>query len=620
MNVVAADLAPPARDTRRDASRPDPFLIPILKSRFEAIVREMSLVVLKASRSAVIKNARDLSCAILTYDCRLISTEEALPIHVAAMDLAVKPILSYFDDIRPGDLYLNNCPYTGGTHHADLVLAVPVFVEGQPLFWAVALSHHADIGAPIPTTYLPFARTIYEEGLHFPCIRVAENYVERADIIRMAMMKIRAPQVWLGDFRAQIGACRTGERRLAELVARYGREMVLRFVEDWFEYGRQRMVAEIRKLPAGRYAFHTRHDPVPGVAEAGVPVQVVMTTRPDEGRITVDIRDNVDNVPGGLNTSENTATASCRMGVLNNLDPSIPHNHGSLSCIEVLLAEGKVVGKPKYPVGTSVATSNVNDRLITAGNCVFSAMGAPYGQAEGGSHQPLGMAVISGEDPFKGGQYYVSQVFIGIAGNGACHGHDGWITYINPANGGQGFVDSIEVDEAMYPILVESRQIEPDTQGFGAAEGAPAIAGVISPIGHELTVAYAADGTTFPPAGVLGGSPAAPSINRKQLADGTIVELPAFGIQHCGPNEKLIFRACGGGGYGRPADRPLAMIEASLNHGWLSPAKAGEVYGVEVGYDATTGLYRVTPRAPARTRLASAVPPAVAAGTGPDRS
>src|SRR5687768_1587913 len=140
--------------------RVDPFIMSVLKSRFEAIVREMTLVVMRASRSAVIKNARDFSCAILTYDHRLVSVEDALPIHVMSMDMATRPITRFFDDIKPGDIFFNNCPFTGGTHHADLIVAMPVFYDGEPLFWMIALSHHADTGAPVPSTYLPFAKSI----------------------------------------------------------------------------------------------------------------------------------------------------------------------------------------------------------------------------------------------------------------------------------------------------------------------------------------------------------------------------------------------------------------------------------------------------------------------------
>jgi len=271
--------------------RVDPFLMSVLKSRFEAIVREMTQVVMRASRSAVIKNARDFSCAILTHDHKLVSVEEALPIHVLSMDMATRPITELFDNIRAGDIFFNNCPYTGGTHHADLIVAMPVFYEGEALFWMVALSHHADTGAPVPSTYLPFAKNIFEEGLHFPCVRVAENYREKADILRIGMMRNRVPELWLGDVRAQIGACRTGERRLHELLARHGRDTLLAFIEDWFDYGARCARAAIAKLPAGTYCYETRHDPVPGVAEAGIPVRIKVTVDPVAGEITVDVRD-----------------------------------------------------------------------------------------------------------------------------------------------------------------------------------------------------------------------------------------------------------------------------------------------------------------------------------------
>ncbi|MFB2551851.1 hydantoinase B/oxoprolinase family protein [Ensifer soli] len=572
--------------------RVDPFLMSVLKSRFEAIVREMTLVVMRASRSAVIKNARDFSCAILTYDHRLVSVEDALPIHVMSMDLATRPISELFDDIAQGDIFFNNCPFTGGTHHADLIVAMPVFHKGEPLFWMMALSHHADTGAPVPSTYLPFAKNIFEEGMHFPCVRVAQNYKEKADILRIGTMRNRVPDMWLGDVRAQIGACRTGERRIGELIERYGRDTLMNFVEDWFDYGARCAKAAIAKLPAGSYSYALRHDPVPGVADEGIPVRLTIHVDPVAGEIVVDARDNIDNVPGGLNLSENTATGSCRIGVFNNLDESVPHNEGAKAQIKVLLREGSAVGKPKYPVGTSVATTNVNDRLMIAGNCVFSEMGAPYGQAEGGSHLPAGVGVISGADPFKHGRGYVNQVFVGYAGGGALSGYDGWLTYCGPANAGLIQLDSVEVDESMYPILIESRGVVQDSQGFGEFEGAPTVGGVFYPLDHDMTIVYAADGTTFPPRGVLGGGTGKASESVKLKADGSEEVLPAFAEVVIEEGAKIAFTASGGGGYGDPARRDPARVLASVNRGWLSVEKAASVYGVAVVPDpARPGLY-----------------------------
>ena len=558
----------------------DPFLMSVLSSRFEAIIREMTNTVVKASRSAVIKNARDLSCSLLTYDHRLISTEEGLPIHVTALDLTTKPISEFFDDIKQGDAFINNCPYTGVTHHADITICVPVFCDGEPMFWSLARSHHADVGAPIPTTYLPYARTIYEEGMHFPCVRIQQNYEDIADIIRMGMMKIRVNHIWYGDYQAQVGACRIGERRLNELVERYGKDTIKAFIAAWMAYGERRAIAAIREFPAGTYDYETVHDPIPSVVEDGVRIRVRMTVDPEEGLITVDIRHNDDNVDGGINLSECTATGSCRIGCFNNLDATIPHNEGSASRIRVLLREGSVVGKPKYPVGTACATTNVNDRLISAVNCIFSQMGEPFGQGESAYALQSGMAVISGVDTRKGAQPYVNQMFIGFGGGGANFGHDGWVTYPNQASGGMVTLDSVEIDESMYPIIVRSRHLACDTLGCGEWDGAPGMVGEYGPIADDMTAIYCSDGSTYAPRGVLGGSDSTPTVNSKRMRNGELVQLPDFHEEVCAPGETIHFCVSGGGGYGAPVKRDPQRVVATVNRGWLSKERTEMIYRV----------------------------------------
>ena len=163
---------------KQKTERIDPFLLSVLSSRFEAIMREMTNTIIRTSRSAIIKNARDFSVGVLTADHRMISVEDGLPIHISALDLSTRSISELFDDVSEGDAFLNNCPFLGATHHADLDVIVPVFHNGQLLFWVLARCHHADIGAPLPTTYLPYAATIYEEGLHFPCVRIQQDYTD----------------------------------------------------------------------------------------------------------------------------------------------------------------------------------------------------------------------------------------------------------------------------------------------------------------------------------------------------------------------------------------------------------------------------------------------------------
>lgn len=569
----------------RDGAAIEPFMLSVLSSRLSSIVREMNATLMKSSRSSVIKNSRDFSCGLLTYDHRLLSVEDCIPIHIAALNLSTEPITEFFDDIREGDAFMNNCPYTGNSHHADMTLCVPVFCGGEPLFWTLARAHHADIGAPVPSTYLPEAKTIYEEGIHLPCVRIQEDFEDKSDIIRMCRMKIRVSELWYGDYQAQVGACRVGERRLKEFVDRYGLATIKAFIEDWISYGDRRMAAEIAKLPKGAWSYATKHDPVPGIAEDGIPVQVTVEIDPDDGVITVDATDNVDCIPGGLNLSECTATAACRIGVFYNLDPTLPHNEGSAARIRIKLREGCAVGIPSYPFGTSVATTNVSSRLITAVSACFAAIGKPHGMAEMAYAQAIGEAVISGLDSTRGGLPYVNQVFIGFGGGGAINGFDGWLLSGAGCDGGQMALDSVEIVEAMYPILVEDRRVAMDSGGPGEWEGAPGIEGLYRPLSGEMTAFYGSDGDVNPPRGVQGGGDAAPSCNWVRDDSGRLSVVSPFGSVAVGPSEAVAFRACGGGGYGEPRRREPERVLRSLRRGWISERRAHEVYGVAVKAD-----------------------------------
>lgn len=572
--MTQPDISPPAFD---------PLLLAVLSNRMDSIVREMSNIVKKASRSTAITNARDFSCGLLTYDHRLVCVEEAMPVHVTAMDLSTRPITDLFNDIVEGDAFFSNSPYHGGTHHADMTLCVPVYVEGEPLFWVVARSHHADTGAHIPTTMDAHMRTVYEEGMHIPVVRFQANYKDREDVIRWCRQNIRESDIWYGDYRAQVGACRTAETRLGELAARYGRETLVQFLDAWMDYGRRRAKAAIATLPKGTLSWTTRHDPVPGVADDGVEITVKLTIDPDAGKIVVDLRDNPDCVAGGINLSEACATGAGRIGVFYNLDPSLPHNDGSASCIEVLLRDGCIVGLPTYPAGTSNATMGINDRLINAVQCAFTQLGAPYGLAEGGTEFGANMGVIAGVDDRSGvDRQYINMVFFGLSTGPGLHGHDGWLTYEAPNGGGVLALDQIEIDEMTYPLIVEERKIARDAIGMGEWNGAPAMQGVYRPLSRDMTVAYCSDGDVYPPRGVLGGQDGARALNAKRRPDGQDAPLPAFHMETVRPRERMVFRTVSGGGYGNPHDRVPERVARDVNRGWISPSVAQATYNVSV--------------------------------------
>ena len=567
------------------ARRPfDPMLMAVLASRLEAIVREMSNTVMKASRSAAITNARDMSCALLTFDHRLISVEESMPIHTNSLEINTRAVAATYDDIKEGDAYFNTSPYHGTTHHADMTLCVPVFCDGDPMFWALSRSHHADTGAHVPTTMDANLKSVFEEGLHLPNMRFQENYEDRADLIRMCRHNIRVSYVWYGDYRAQVGGCRVAERRLQELVARYGKATVKAFIEAWMDYGRRRAIAAIKQMPSSTLTYTTRHDPIPGIAPDGIPITAKVIIDGKRGAITVDLRDNPDCVDGGVNLSETCATAAGRIGVFYNLDPGVPHNQGSADRITVLLRDGCIVGRPRYPVGTSNATMGINDRLMNAVQCSFTQLGEPYGLAEGGTEFGAFMGVVSGVDGRRGTpRDYINMVFFGLSGGPGNHGHHGWLTYEAPNGGGVLKLDSIEIDEAMYPILVEGRNTARDTMGAGHWNGAPSTEGAYQSLSGDMTVAYCSDGDVNAARGVLGGQAGEPVINRKESRNGHMDTLPAFHIEMCKPGETMHFRSCAGGGYGRPDRRDPDRVARDVNRRWLSVERAEAVYKVALG-------------------------------------
>jgi N-methylhydantoinase B len=560
----------------------EPYLMVVLSRRFEIITRQMTNTLLRSARSVVINTARDFSCSIADHTGRVLCLGDGLPIHVASSGLIAETMTELFDDIRPGDCFLNNSPYHGNTHHADHTMSVPVFHEGRHLFTTMARAHQADCGNSQPTTYMPFAKDIYEEGaLNFPCVRVQRDYADLKDILRLARMRIRIPDLWYGDFLAAVGACRIGEREIAALCRKYGAETIEAFVEEWQDYGRQRMVEAIRQLPGGVWANETRLDPFIFVADQGIRVHLKMTVEPEEGFITLDFSESDDVVPGGLNMSRATVMAAGITGILNILDPTLPKNGGAFSRIKFIMRQGSVVGPAQHPTCASMATTTVADRVVNVVQSCFAQMGRDLGMAEGALGMPASSSVISGTDRRRQNAPYVNQLIIGGMGGPAVHGFDGYPAYGIPVAGGVVHSDSVEVDEQRFPILFEKNELIADSGGPGRWRGAPGVECRIRQRFDPGVWIYPIDGHYNPAQGVAGGGPGRfQDVWKLRTADQTRVELPKLSQEILSPGEVLVSESGGGGGYGSPLDRDPERVRRDVLEGYVSAAQAKETYGV----------------------------------------
>ena len=560
----------------------DPVLLAVLSNRLEGIVREMTNTLLRSGRSAVLNMARDFSCSLITSENELLASAEGLPVHVIGTEFLAQAMTELHPDFAEGDAFLHNDPYLGNTHPADHAILVPVFFEGEHVFTACAKAHQADCGNALPTTYMPGARDIYEEGaLIFPCVRIQHGGRDIEDIIRMCRRRIRVPDQWYGDYLATLGAARIAERRLKELCEQYGVATVRAFVREWFDYSERRMIDAIGKLPGGELTGSATHDPYPGVPE-GVPLSLKVAIDPVGGRIELDLRDNPDNYPGGLNESRACATNNVITGVFNSIDPDVPHNAGSFRRIEVKLREGCIAGIPEFPHSCSMATTNIADRLVCLTQAAFAELGEGFGLAEGGLGMGISYAVISGKDSRVGDAPYVNQIFLGSTGGPGGPEADGWPTYYLPVAASLMYHDSTEVDEQKYPIHVYEKRLIPDSDGAGRHRGALGSKVVYGPKDLPMTIAYTFEGHVNPARGVRGGLAARPSDGWKLDREGRKVPIPMAATLEIQPGERVVSFTGGGGGYGDPLERDAELVRRDVAEGWVSRERALEAYGVVV--------------------------------------
>jgi len=567
----------------RETAKPigDPVLTAVIANRLDGIVREMENTLLRAARSAIIAAARDFSCVIITADNQLLSTAEGLPVHIFGSHLQSRSMCELHPDLAEGDAFLHNDPYLGNTHAADHTILVPVFFEGEHMFTASAKAHQADCGNGIPSTYAANAKDVYAEGaLIFPCVRIERDYRMNEDIVRMCKARIRVPEQWHGDFLAALGAARVAERRLKELCAKYGRETIKDFCRNWLNYSEALMIAEIRKMPAGKAIGHGAHDPVPGLVPDGIPIKLALEVKPDEALIDIDLRDNIDCLDCGLNQSEACALNNVIAGIFNCIDPDIPNNSGAFRRIRIHLRDGCVVGRPSFPHSCSVATTNVAGRLVNVTQSTFAEIDDGLGLAEGGCAVGAGYAVVSGKDFRRGGQPYINQLFASLNGGPGGPKADGWASYAGPQSPGSSYRDSIELDEIKHPVLFKSLRLVPGTGGAGRFRGSPPSEITFGPRRDPMTVVITSDCNHFAPKGVRGGRDGVLATAYLVDADDREEKLPNVVQLELRPGQWIRGHESSGGGYGDPRTRDPDRVRNDVLEGWETVERARDIYGV----------------------------------------
>lgn len=554
----------------------------IIASRMNVIVEAMMNTIFRASRSGVLNSAHDFSCCIISADHQLVMGAESLPIHMmSGPDLISRAIAEHFPQFSRGDAFLHNSPYNGNSHAADHTLFVPVVDDsGRHRFSVLAKAHQADCGNSQPTTYMAVARDVYEEGaLIFDACRVATDYQNHDDVLRLLRSRIRVPEQWWGDYLALMGAVRLGEAKMLELGAETGWDELEQYASQWLDYSEARAIETISKLPASEIKVSTVHDEFPGAPD-GVPIKVGIRVDPANARIDVDLTENVDCMPNGLNLTEATARTAAMIGIFNSLGGDVPPNSGSLRRISVQLRENCAVGIPRFPFSCSAATTNLADRVANAVQRGMAELGEGIGMAECGAVIPAASAVVSGQDPRRGGRPFVNQIFLAVTGGAGTPWSDAWLTMFHVGGAGMLRRDSVEVAELAHPLRVRRQRLVVDSEGAGRFRGAPSAEVEYGPVGTDMWINYGTDGSTNPALGARGGLAGGLSRHFLRKPTNELTELLPYGLVQLRDGETVISVTAGGGGYGDPATREPAAVRKDVSDGLITRDRAQQVYRV----------------------------------------
>ncbi len=299
----------------------------------------------------------------------------------------------------------------------------------------------------------------------------------------------------------------------------------------------------------------------------------------ERAEIEIDLRDNPDCLPCGLNLSEACARTSAMVGVFNSIELTVPKNAGAFRRLRIHLREGCIVGIPRHPTSCSVATTNVADRVANAVQCALAEIADGIGMAECGAVLPASTGVISGRDAVSG-EPFVNQIFLGVTGGAGAPTTDGWLTICHVGNAGLCYQDSIELDEMRQPLIVRERRLLADTEGPGRTRGSPSLRVEFGPSAGELEIAYVSDGTVNAARGTRGGGTGGAARESKRSRNGDLTALPSSGQVSLIAGETVVSVTCGGGGYGEPASRDVELVRRDVAEGWITPARAHDVYRV----------------------------------------
>ncbi|MDE2925332.1 MAG: hydantoinase B/oxoprolinase family protein [Acidobacteriota bacterium] len=551
------------------ALRMDPIRFEVIRSAFEAAADEMGAALRKAAYSTNIKTRSDFSCALFDSKLRIIAQSFSQPVHLASMSRMIPNTIRQYgiEKLRPGDALVMNHPYRGGVHLNDVAIMAPFFSGGQIHGYAATIAHHVDIGGYAPGGYC-ISTELYQEGIIIPPAKLVSEGEIVDDVFRLILANIRSPRQSTGDFRAQIAASLLGQKRMAEILSRFGAESMEIFVDELIEYTERWARAEISKLPDGVYETETLLDD-DGVTDR--PIRLALKVEIKKGRVSFDLTGSDDQRSSPMNATLTQTYSPLAYVVKCLIDSDIPTNEGFYRLIDVKAPPGTVVNATP-PVGV-VGGWEVVMRLCCLG---FQALSDAMPNKVMASTKSINCHMACGGTDPRTGEYYtfIETMAGGWGGLPTKDGMDAVQSHIQNTEN-----SAIEETENNLPFLITRYELIPDSEGAGRYRGGLGLRRDWKFPGHEATLTVFSDNRKFAPWGLFGGGSGSPS--RYILnPDGEAKELPSKVTLQLQPGSVISYRTPGGGGYGTPLERDPERVLEDVAQGKVTRDRARDVYGV----------------------------------------
>ncbi len=564
----------------------DPVTLTVLNNAFVNACREMGITMIRTAFSPIFNEGLDFSCVLFDRRGNMIGQAEFCPAQIAASLFIVRWTLEELgvESFEPGDVVLHNDPYRGGAHIPEHSVIRPVFHDGDLFGFVANVGHLAEIGGKAVGSFAADATEVFQEGLRIPPVKIVSRDEHVMDLWRLIMANHRTPRNTWGDLNAQIGSLRVAERRVVELLDRYGRSFVDQAADELMDYSERWMRSEIAAIPDGVYEFTERMED-DGVVDAPVTFHVTVTVGGDE--MVVDWTGTDPQVRGPINATYGVTAGATYNAIFHLTDMEIPKNSGAYRPIRIIAPPGTAVNVlyPGPSVGGNTETHpKLADMVIAA---LTPALPDRVAAAEGGTACNF---LFGGFHP-KTGDYYANYHLEG-GGWGAKSYDDGNDAII--VKNGNCRNTPVEIFETRYPLRVVAYSLLPDSGGPGRMRGGLGTRRILRvEEGAEVT-ANALFDRTKPGFGAYGlegggkGSRAAILVKRRG-ADAFRTFSEVFGTVspskftniRLEAGDEVLIDSPGGGGYGDPLERDRERVAEDLAQGFVTPGAARDLYGWE---------------------------------------